>query len=510
MSDQNFSESAERLNKTIHDIKTEQKADRESLVKGTAKFDKAVEELRENQKRFELAQKASRSEPNIGADERALMKYIEVDEERIRSSGGVNNVHTKGRRAHSRADGVSNGAVRMRYVEYADGTYDKGLLDDDPCCEWQAELQQLVDTRNWVRAMQSNPSTPQCNRQIEQHLRSAPAPIRKLFSDSVSNTADNLIPDVTLPRLEMELRAARRVEALFQTVASPNSGTITLPFLSTGLRLYKAGAPAGDDPAQYTASTVVTAARTHTIKKTAVRAQLDEDALEDTIIASMPMMRAEIVSAIADGWEDIIINGDTGTHQDTSLGSWDPRSRWGSSGLGGTGDHRRVDIGLRARAFDVSNTNDGSGSKTAAGALAALGSLDSPHAFGRTVFIVSPEYLVENMLGFDEVETVDKLGPTATIVTGQLASLYGRPVVMTEFLTNDLKDTGLFTDTDGTTTGYLVVNTDRFLMGSRRATSVELAKDITRGIFNLVATRRATFFSFDSSSKKNVRFEFKL
>ena len=49
----------------------------------------------------------------------------------------------------------------------------------------------------------------------------------------------------------------------------------------------------------------------------------------------------------------------------------------------------------------------------------------------------------------------------------------------------------------------LIVNRDRYRRVSPWAT-VEVDKDITRGVHSLVSTVRETFFSIDDDTKKNI------
>ena len=56
----------------------------------------------------------------------------------------------------------------------------------------------------------------------------------------------------------------------------------------------------------------------------------------------------------------------------------------------------------------------------------------------------------------------------------------------------------------------LILNRSRFMVGNYKAGTVELDKDITRGVIDVVGTRRATVFTIDSSTKKNVHNSFKL
>ena len=84
-------------------------------------------------------------------------------------------------------------------------------------------------------------------------------------------------------------------------------------------------------------------------------------------------------------------------------------------------------------------------------------------------------------LAIDEVETVDKLGPRASLLTGQLGVLYGHPVIVSEQMR--LADTdGKVTDAGNVTdTGrILVVNRGQWRIGFRRELSIETERDIQK------------------------------
>lgn len=413
---------------------------------------------------------------------------------------------------HTRTEGSS--PVRFAGGEVKGVGYLPGLLDDTEAHgEWHVRLLDLVQRRNWVRWLSRQrggaPASPRSDYLLECHMRQAPPSIRRLFSDS-STAGAEWIPDVHLPRLEQELRMARRTEALFGVMPMADK-EIRIPFLTTGLRPYLKGAPTADDPGQYTSSSLATNQVSITATGFATRVQIDEDASEDSILATEAIMRAELVAALADGVNDAIINGDTGTHQDTGLTGWNIRSRWGSAGLGGSTDHRYAWVGLRARAGDVSNTTDQSGAKTYAGFLAALAKLDSPHGVeGDVVCIVSPEYYLGSMLGFTETKTLDVYGPQASILTGEVSKIGGKPIIIDEFVDAQYNASGVYDNSTKTKTGFLLVNRKRFFMGVRRGAAVEFDRDITRGLVNGVATVRKVFFTVDTSTKKNVHWSYNL
>lgn len=382
-----------------------------------------------------------------------------------------------------------------------------GLLDSEPVCRWQADFQRAVEVRNIVRFARKDGKSPAADRAVKRLLDRAPDTVRRAFADS-SGAGAEWIPDLVLPTVERDLTLQRRVAGLFQTMPM-SAKDIKLPFLSTGFRPYLKGTVTGDDPAQYASSSLTTDQRNITAVGFAVRTQIDEDAAEDSIVDSYGIIRQELLTAIVDGEEDAIINGDTGTHQDTGIANWDIRSRWGTTGLGSAADHRRAWIGLRARAADVSCTTDGSGAETYAGFMAGRAALDAPHGVaGDLVCIVSPEYLLAKMVNFSEVLTVDKMGPNAFILSGQLASLGGVPLVISEFVDKAYNASGVYDNVTTNKTGFLLLNRQRFKLGVRRGSSVELDKDITRGIYNQVVTVREVLFTTDGSTRKNVHWNY--
>jgi HK97 family phage major capsid protein len=385
-----------------------------------------------------------------------------------------------------------------------------GILDDAPVCEWQGDLQRAVEDFTLAKAMMSGSRrypTKHASKVMDLVGR-APSSVARAFGD-IAGAGAEFIPDVVLPQLERDLTANRRVAALFQTVPMTNKD-LKLPFLSQGAKPYIKGAITGDTPGQLAATSISSAQRSFSAVALATRIVVDEDAAEDTIMDSMTILRDEIMRAIVDAEEDAIINGDTaGTHQD-DLTNWNVRGRWEGT-LGGASDHRKAWLGLRARAFDVSAATDQSAAATFAGFMTARANLDSPHGLeGDLVCIVSPEYYINNMMQFTEVLSMDKMGPQATVLSGQLASLAGVPIVVSELMSADLNGSGVYDNTTTNKTGFLMLNRTRFKLGQRRGARVRVQPEIDRGIFHLISDVREVFYTVDSATKKNVHFSYNL
>jgi HK97 family phage major capsid protein len=401
------------------------------------------------------------------------------------------------------------GVVRMIGSEELGGHYEYGLLDDPkPKTDWQKHLQRLVEARSFARRLKGR--SPRIDREIMRHLSRGPSAIARVFADNTGEGAE-FIPDVVMPQLQRELELARQVEALFPRMSIPTGGSTVNPFHSVGCQPFVHGVPTTGDlnPAELEKSVPTTSSGSVNPATLTVSLPADKDATEDAIVQWDAYARLNLVEAIRDGIEDAIINGDTAaTHGDSGLASWNPRSRWNT--LGSSNDHRKAWIGLRHRAIDVSSSSSGNAAQTVAGAMAWLADLDSPHAFGSVVYITSPEYFLVKLLTDSNVLTVDKYGPFASILTGEVGRIGGRPVVLSEFMDKQLNTSGVYDNSTKTKTAMCIVNRDRFVMADRRGLMLETETVARRHTVYFVASIRTKFHTFDSATKKNVAYRYNL
>lgn len=418
--------------------------------------------------------------PDIG-DEAGLQKYVNAD-----------------------------GSVRLqserRSFQFAGKEYhqqtEAGLLDDRATHgTWHSELKQAVTDRNLARLLMRRPNTPKLDAKVASVLSKAPAGIRDNVERAFYNGAGvgaEWIPEQFLPNLYEEFEIPRNVAGLFSIVPM-TSDTVRIPKLSTGARPYIKGRVTTDNPTDYTGSTPVTADSTINITGLACRIVADEADAEDSAIAAVQNLQRIAVQAINDGYEDCLINGDSAaTHQD-AIASWNIRSRWGSTGLGGSADHRRAFLGLRAHAFDNSSTRAQNTEQDGAGIGTLIGTLGE-RAASDLVVLVSPEVMFQKLATDTNLMFLDKLGPQATIINGQIGSLFGHPVVMTRFLSADMNASGLFDNVTTTRSGVLAVDRSAWSHYERRGVLAEVDKDISSGAINIVVTLRRTFATLTSQA----------
>ena len=395
-----------------------------------------------------------------------------------------------------------------------------GLLDDvDTTCRFQEDVKELVNQRQWARISQKNPSTPYLDAQLALNFSRAPttggfrksleeytkkafaaeAAAKKAFTNT-SAVGGEWIPDSFVPDLYEATVVRGPVVESFSSIPV-GSDSFVRPRVSNQLRLYIVNQISNDNPANFTASTPATGSQTYTVPQGAVRVLLDVAATEDSAISVIPVIQRLLNDTRNDAFSDAMLNGDTtATHQDT-IATWNTRSRWGSTGLGGSADHRRIFKGVRRQSVDRSTTLDMGSLQTSAGLL-QLQALMGERGAGQLRYFVSPEVMIQKLMALAEVITIDKMGPMATIVKGQLAALFGIPIIMTRWVSADLAATGLYTGS-GSKSGVALVDVNAYYRYTRRGVMVEVQKIISNQSIELVLTIREGFDTPDESTAKN-------
>lgn len=395
------------------------------------------------------------------------------------------------------------------------GNCEPGLLDDPaPVTAWQHRLQDLAEKRNQVRIFLARPdsrggvrmgATPKIDAAIRRHIQRGPAHIRQAFSDNTGEGAD-FIPDVVLPELGRRLELPRNVTGLFPTMSIPTGGTTSNPFMTAGCQPFLIGQPAVADldPAMIQRSVPSTTSVSHAPKTWGVTLPANRDATEDSIIEWGQFATMLLAEAVRDGKEDAWINADL-NGGDTGLAAWNPRSRWNT--LGHAGDHRKSFVGLRHHSFDVSSSG-ALAAESAVGILAELPSMDSPQFIDDIIIITSPEWFVLKLLTDTNLLTVDKMGALASLITGTVASIGGRRVVLSEFVDVQYNASGIYDDTTKTKTGVLVVNRNRWANAIRRGPRVEAETVARQHTTYLTLSERWTARHLGRSTEKSVTWQY--
>jgi HK97 family phage major capsid protein len=225
---------------------------------------------------------------------------------------------------------------------------------------------------------------------------------------------------------------------------------------------------------------------------------------DDAVGAAMPWLVAQMAQAIADGWEDGIQNGDTdATHIDSDI-----------TELAGGGTSPKVFVdGLREYALGIGSSVciDGGAlsSTTDRAALAAMGVYaGQPSRLARIFNWHSYMAFIEARKA--DVVTIDKFGPNATVLNGQLSQTDGIPNIISEFSRADLDSTGVNSNTTDVLTQYLIVNRDAWMIGTRPGLGVERERLTPVDAELLVFFDRGDFQSLAPSSATSVAYVYNI
>lgn len=315
-------------------------------------------------------------------------------------------------------------------------------------------------------------------------------PALKAFGSTVSGAGDEWVPTMVSSSYIPEYELDYVLENKFELVNMPSN-----PFdMPKSKNVTKARIAAEN--------TTKTAANfsTDKIRLTATKLveyfEIPEELSEDSAPDFMAAGRDEVVRAQVRAAEAAIISGDDdGTHIDSD-------TQAGAADLA-----EKVWKGLRRQALANSATLDFGGAavtsanmKTLRSRMGKFGSIP-----GDLLIIAGPVVYMQ-LVGLDEVATVEKFGPMATILKGSLAAWQGIPIVNAEQFREDLNATGVYDGMTTTKAGILIVNLKRWYLGQRRPIKVKVMPSLPADDKWLMASYRRVDFQghVQSATEKSV------
>lgn len=360
------------------------------------------------------------------------------------------------------------GAKYYEFQRKADEVYSLSLLLNQPA----HTLKAYKDFKNWATG----------------------SGLQKALSTSVSGEGSEWIPTGYSPRLFEKARLEMKVANLFERIPLPNA-TYVLPVQTADSTAYLVPENTSNDGTKIPASQPTSSNATFTAKKLAARVRVSDEANEDAVFPLLAFVERNVAQAIANAIETCMLNGDTtATHQDSNVTS--------------AFDAKKAFKGLRKLASDKSATLSNSD------AFPTTTHLHTLRAIMDTVYFVNPGNLAYIMGGIDylhvmqdttNVTTMEKYGPAATILTGELGRAWNIPIIVSEFQNENLNASGVY---DGSTTDrnvLQIVHRPSFLWGSLSSgIRLERGRDIETQQEIVVASIRADFLDLRGSTAKNV------
>lgn len=306
--------------------------------------------------------------------------------------------------------------------------------------------------------------------------------VEKALTATGSGTGDEYVPTGMQAQLWDDLFLASKVVGNFGIIPMP-----TDPFdipLGWGAITWRKGT-------QNTATTVsdpATAKSTLTSTEQVAEVNWAYDLDEDSILAVLPTLRSSIALDGSEQMDRFMLNADATDAATGNINLDDANPADDSYYLSNGQD------GLR-HLYIVDNTaqsTDVNAALTDAMMRAGIGRLGKYAAdVNRLVAIVDPKTYVNNMLGLTNVVTVDKMGPSATILTGQLAAYSGIPLIVSGAMLEAEDDGKQSTTAANNDEGQICfAHRDMWKVGFRRQLLIELDRNIQKRQFVMVVSFR--------------------
>ena len=307
----------------------------------------------------------------------------------------------------------------------------------------------------------------------------------KAALDSVTvGSGDELVPTGFGARMWRDVRQETRVASLFNEVNMP-----TNPF-DIPLQLGDVAWYPGSENTATTQTAVATKKQTLTAYELVAEVPWSLTLEEDAVIVMLPELRRTLVDSAANVLDDVLLNADTTSANNINVD--------GGAASKATANQAQWRIG-----FDglihlplVDNTAQGinvAGDLDSSTFLNLLSKLGKYGISDGAAFVCDTSTYIK-ALGLEQVATVDKLGPKATVLNGQLGTIFGVPIVVAGQMR--------LADADGKVTSggnthsrgrVLAVNTSQWRVGYRRRLMLETQRDIQKRQHTMVVSMRIGF-----------------
>lgn len=315
------------------------------------------------------------------------------------------------------------------------------------------------------------------------------------------NTDDNsdFVPDGFSAALVEEVRLQRRLPSLFESVTIPRSplkwpveGGIGLPYLI--------GENTSDTGEKIPTRNPSTAGVTFDAKTIGVRVPFSHEFDEDSIVCAEDFIRRQIANALTDGLETAILNGDTDSpHFDGVVTA--------------SNDVRRVFKGLR-RLAQAPSTNTEYDVTTGTTAFAQGDIVEVRKQMGEygidpreLVLIVSGKTyykMIGDSTNFGDFQTLDKVGPQAINITGEVGAMYGIPVVVSAYAPETCSNAAVDAGT-GNDAVFVIANRRAYGLATQVGATIETVWDPEALQFKCIGYLRCDFQPwFSSTTEKAV------
>ena len=293
--------------------------------------------------------------------------------------------------------------------------------------------------------------------------------LKAAMDSTTAGTGDELVDTQEARALWDDVNLETAIAPLFNAVQMP-SNPFQIPLQLGDVNWYP-----GTENTAVTGSAPATARQTMTAHELVAEVPWSYDLDEDAVIAMMDELRRSLLRNAHEVIDDVILNGDTTTQNNINADGATITAATAGSGHFLVGFDGLMHLPL---ADNAAMANNHSAAVSAdmfneiRGKLGKYGVRPSELAYVTDVntFIKS--------LTVDSFRTLDKFGPQATVLTGQLGAVEGIPVIVSEQMRLADADGKVTSGGNANTKGrLLIVNRSQWRVGFKRELTIETVRD---------------------------------
>jgi len=305
----------------------------------------------------------------------------------------------------------------------------------------------------------------------------------KLLDATTAGAGDEYVPTELAATLWEDFFLASRIVSLFGTPIAMPSNPFDFP-VGWGSITWRKGAVGEATAAQDPATAKSTLTATEQIAEVNWAYDLDED----SVIAVLPTLTQELRRSGAEQMDAFALNADATSAATGNINLDDDTPATDAYYLSGGQDGIRhyYIVDRTGQSADVSTTL--TDALWRAG-LARMGKYGVDP--GRIAAITNAKTYLLSLLSLTNVRTLDKYGPQATILTGELAQMDGIPIVVSASMPLAEDDGKVSATAASNDEGQIaLVHRDMWKIGFKRNLLIEVDRDIRKRVYIMVLSFR--------------------
>ena len=293
--------------------------------------------------------------------------------------------------------------------------------------------------------------------------------LKAAMDSTTSGSGDELLDTQEARALWDDVNLETSVAPLFNTVQMP-SNPFQIPLQLGDVNWYP-----GTESVSTKSTGLATARQTLTAYELAAEVPRSYDLDEDSVIAMMEELRRSLMRNAREVIDDVILNGDTTVTNNINADGATIANTDAGKGQWLLGFDGLLHLPLVDNTSQATDHNAAVSDDMFNEVRSKLGKYGVRPS--ETVYVTDVNTFIR-ALSVSNFRTLDKFGPQATLLTGQLGAVEGIPVIVSEQMA--LADTdGKVTDAgSGTNTGrLLIVNRSQWRVGFKRELTIETVRD---------------------------------